>query len=212
MICSSFRAAAYRDAPLWTITSSLAWTPPIGGSGLRGLFYFDGRYMSSFNTGSDLDIEKTEKAFTVFNGRVGLHGPADAWAIELWGQNLLNKRSIQVAFDAPLQGTGTTRGVRGGLLSAVDAALWRVPRRAADIRDHPAREAGLQPAGAAALRRAACASAGRRAAGVLRHRRRPRHRRLRQRRLSGARLPPGLWRARVRLRAEPRAASRSLRS
>jgi hypothetical protein len=35
----------------------LAWTPPIGGSGLRGLVYADARYMSSFNTGSDLDIE-----------------------------------------------------------------------------------------------------------------------------------------------------------
>jgi iron complex outermembrane receptor protein len=102
------------NAPLWTVTSSLAWTPAIGSSGLRGLFYIDGRYMSSFNTGSDLDIEKTQKGFTVFNGRVGLHGPADTWAIELWGQNLLNKRFIQVAFDAPIQGNGTTRGVEAG--------------------------------------------------------------------------------------------------
>src|SRR3954447_17561005 len=34
------------NAPLWTITSSLAWTPPIGGSGMRALLYVDGRYMS----------------------------------------------------------------------------------------------------------------------------------------------------------------------
>ncbi len=51
------------NAPKWTITSSVAWTPPIGGSGLRGLIYFDGRYMSKFDTGSDLDIEKTQDGF-----------------------------------------------------------------------------------------------------------------------------------------------------
>jgi outer membrane receptor protein involved in Fe transport len=105
------------NAPLWTITGSAAWTPPIGGSGLRGLVYFDGRYMSKFNTGSDLDIEKTQKGYTVFNGRVGVHGPDDAWAIEFWGQNLFNKNFIQVAFDSPLQGSGTTRAVQAGFIS-----------------------------------------------------------------------------------------------
>jgi outer membrane receptor protein involved in Fe transport len=105
------------NSPKWTATTSFAWTPPIGGSGLRGLVYADARYMSSFNTGSDLDIEKTQKAFTVFNGRVGIHGPDDAWALELWGQNLFNKHFIQVAFDAPLQGSGTTRAVQAGFIS-----------------------------------------------------------------------------------------------
>jgi outer membrane receptor protein involved in Fe transport len=105
------------NAPLWTITGSAAWTPPIGSSGLRGLIYFDGRYMSSYNTGSDLDIEKTQKGFATFNGRVGVHGPDDAWAIEFWGQNLFNKNFIQVAFDSPLQGSGTTRAVQAGFIA-----------------------------------------------------------------------------------------------
>ena len=102
------------NAPKWTATTSLTWTPPIGGSGLRALFYVDARYMSKYNTGSDLDIEKTQKAFGVVNGRIGLHGPDDAWGIEFWGQNLFNKKFIQVAFDAPVQGSGTTRGVQAG--------------------------------------------------------------------------------------------------
>src|SRR5205814_5745167 len=42
------------------------------------------------------------------------HGPADSWAIEFWGQNLFNKRFIQVAFDAPIQGQFTTRAVEAG--------------------------------------------------------------------------------------------------
>jgi outer membrane receptor protein involved in Fe transport len=98
----------------WTTTGSIAWTPPLGASGLRGLLYFDARYMSRLNTGSDLDIEKVQKGYAVFNGRVGVHGADDMWALELWGQNLFDKHFIQVAFDAPIQGSGTTRGVQAG--------------------------------------------------------------------------------------------------
>jgi iron complex outermembrane receptor protein len=105
------------NAPKWTATTSFAWTPPIGDGGMRGLFYIDARYMSKFNTGSDLDIEKTQKAFTVVNGRLGLHGPDAAWGIEIWAQNLFNKNYKQVAFDAPIQGSGTTRAVEAGFIS-----------------------------------------------------------------------------------------------
>src|SRR5205085_9141567 len=94
--------------------SSLAWTPPIGGSGMRGLIYADVRYVTKYNTGSDLDIEKTQNGFTVVNGRVGVHGADEVWRIELWAQNLFNTNYKQVAFDAPLQGSGTTRGVEAG--------------------------------------------------------------------------------------------------
>ena len=51
-----------------------------------------------------------QKGFTVFNARIGIHGPDDCWAIELWGQNLFDKNFMQVAFDAPIQGSCTTRG------------------------------------------------------------------------------------------------------
>ena len=104
------------NAPKWTATTSLAWTPPIGGSGLHALLYADARYMSQFNTGSDLDIEKTQNAFTLVNARIGIEGPDDRWGIELWAQNLFNKNFEQVAFDAPLQGSGTTRAVERGFI------------------------------------------------------------------------------------------------
>jgi outer membrane receptor protein involved in Fe transport len=101
----------------WTATGSIAWTPPIGGSGMRGLVYADVRHMSSYNTGSDLDIEKRQDAYTVVNARIGIRGPDDMWAIEVWGQNVFNKDYLQVAFDAPIQGTGTTRAVEAGFIS-----------------------------------------------------------------------------------------------
>ena len=68
---------------------------------MHALFYIDGRHTSSYNTGSDLDIEKTQKAFTTVNGRVGLRGPDEAWSVEVWAQNLFNAKYKQVAFDSP---------------------------------------------------------------------------------------------------------------
>ena len=81
---------------------------------MHGLFYVDWRHMSKLNTGSDLDLEKVQDQFNVFNARIGLRGPNDRWAVELWGQNIFNQDFIQVAFDAPVQGSGTTRGVNAG--------------------------------------------------------------------------------------------------
>ena len=98
----------------WTATTSMAWTPPIGGSGLRGLVYFDGRYMTGYNTGSDLDLEKLQGDYFVFNARLGLHAPDDRWGVELWANNLLDEEFVQVGFDAPLQGSCTVRGARQG--------------------------------------------------------------------------------------------------
>ena len=85
------------------LTGSLAWTPPIGGSGMSGLFYIDGRHSSGFNTGSDLFPQKSQGSFLVVNGRIGVRGPDDRWALELWAQNLFDKDYQQVAFNSPFQ-------------------------------------------------------------------------------------------------------------
>ena len=95
-------------------TASLSWTPPIGSGGMRGLFYIDGRQMSEFNTGSDLDREKRQKGFGVINGRIGLRGRDNRWGVELWAQNLLDTKFKQVAFDMPLQGGCTEAGALNG--------------------------------------------------------------------------------------------------
>jgi iron complex outermembrane recepter protein len=104
------------NSSLWTLTGAFTYTPPIGNSGLSGLFYVDGRYQSEFNTGSDLDLEKLQGDYFVMNARVGLRGPDDVWGLELWARNLLDEDYQQVAFDMPIQGaTGTTiRGVEQG--------------------------------------------------------------------------------------------------
>ncbi|MEO7276589.1 MAG: TonB-dependent receptor [Sphingomicrobium sp.] len=94
-------------------TASFTYNPLIT-DGLRALFYADMRYQSSLNTGSDLDLEKVQKAFTVVNARVGIQSADNRWALELWAQNLFNQKYLQVAFDAFAQGSGTQRGVEQG--------------------------------------------------------------------------------------------------
>jgi outer membrane receptor protein involved in Fe transport len=98
------------NSSLLSATASLSFNPRITDSGIRALFYLDGRHASKFNTGSDLDVEKVQTAYTVVNGRIGLQGPEGRWGVELWAQNLLGEDYTQVAFDAPLQGFGTTGG------------------------------------------------------------------------------------------------------
>ena len=96
------------NAPKIVATGALGWTPPIGNSGLTGLFYVDARMSGGYNTGSDLFPQKEQDRFTVVNGRIGVRGPDDSWSVELWGQNLFNKDYAQVAFNTPFQAGGST--------------------------------------------------------------------------------------------------------
>jgi outer membrane receptor protein involved in Fe transport len=91
------------NAPELVATSSVTWTPDIGSNGMSGLVYIDGRMTSDYNTGSDLFPQKEQDGFAVFNARIGLRGPDEAWGIELWGQNIFNQDYAQVAFNAPFQ-------------------------------------------------------------------------------------------------------------
>ena len=105
------------NAPEFAATSSFSYTPPIGSSGLRALFYVDARHTSTFNTGSDLDFEKRQKSFDVVNARIGLRGPDNMWAVEIWSQNLFDQNYKQIAFDVPLQGSCTQNGALNNFCS-----------------------------------------------------------------------------------------------
>ncbi|GAA0727425.1 outer membrane receptor protein involved in Fe transport [Sphingomonas japonica] len=96
------------NAPEIVVTSSVGWTPDLGNSGLSGLFYVDGRLADDYNTGSDLFPQKEQDSFFILNARVGIRGPSEAWSLEFWGQNVLNKDYAQVAFNSPFQEGGNT--------------------------------------------------------------------------------------------------------
>ncbi|WP_294077730.1 TonB-dependent receptor [Sphingomonas sp.] len=116
------------NAPKITVTSSFAWTPDIGSTGLSGLFYIDGRMTSDYNTGSDLFPQKLQDSYVVVNGRIGIRGPQQRWALEFWAQNLFNTDYMQVAFSSPFQAVSTTPqpGYPGG--SQVFSSYLSEPR------------------------------------------------------------------------------------
>ena len=82
------------------------------GERLQGRLNIGAKHMSDYNTGSDLDPEKAQSAYTLVNARIGLGRSDKRWALELWGQNLTNETYKQVGIDAPIQ-TGSWNAFLG---------------------------------------------------------------------------------------------------
>ena len=89
------------NAPEWTTTASVSWTPELTSGGMRGLVFLNARMVGDYNTGSDLLFGKEQDGFFIVNGRIGLTNIADRFSIEGWVQNLLDKDYTQVAFNTP---------------------------------------------------------------------------------------------------------------
>jgi outer membrane receptor protein involved in Fe transport len=102
------------NAPELVQTAAITWTPAINDT-LGALVYLDYRLQSDINTGSDLFPEKRQEPVMVVNARLGLNGNDRRWQVEAWAQNLFNTDFQQVAFNTPLQGSGTiAQTARGG--------------------------------------------------------------------------------------------------
>jgi outer membrane receptor protein involved in Fe transport len=91
-------------APEWSATASISYDRDLGNN-LRGGFSLAAKYMSDYNTGSDLLPWKQQDAFTTLNGRISLGSADERWTLELWAQNLTDEEYVQVAYNAPLQGS-----------------------------------------------------------------------------------------------------------
>ena len=89
------------NAPEVVATASFSYTPPIGNSGLSGLFFINARATDDFNTGSDLLYGKEQDSYVIVNGRIGITGPDRKWGVEVWANNLFDKDYTQVAFNTP---------------------------------------------------------------------------------------------------------------
>ena len=89
-------------APEWYASGSATYNGTFG-QDMTWLAHLDARYMSEQNTGSDLDPEKHQEAYTLFNGRVGIGAADESWSLELWGRNLTDEDYLQVGFDGPFQ-------------------------------------------------------------------------------------------------------------
>lgn len=91
-------------APEWSASASISYDRDFGND-LRGGFSLAAKYMSEYNTGSDLLPYKMQDAFTTVNGRIMIGTADERWTFEVWGQNLTDEEYVQVAYNAPLQGS-----------------------------------------------------------------------------------------------------------
>ena len=89
-------------APKWSGNASVTYEWDIG-ERLSGRFNVGAKYMSDYNTGSDLDPQKAQDAYTLVNARLGIGAADQRWMLELWGQNLTDETYKQVGIDAPIQ-------------------------------------------------------------------------------------------------------------
>ncbi|MGN0860182.1 MAG: TonB-dependent receptor [Stenotrophomonas sp.] len=98
-------------APRFSGNVSLTYQFDVGDR-LQGRMNIGAKHMSDYNTGSDLDPEKAQDAYTLVNARIGLGRKDKRWVLELWGQNLTNETYKQVGIDAPIQ-TGSWNAFLG---------------------------------------------------------------------------------------------------
>ncbi|WP_440957416.1 TonB-dependent receptor [Oceanicaulis sp. LC35] len=104
-IAANLRGKQISLSPENFLTAQVIYERPLWGN-VWGLASLDARYVSDYNTGSDLDPEKQQDAFTLLNARVGLNHADGAWSIEAWGRNLTDEAYAQVAFDQFAQSGG----------------------------------------------------------------------------------------------------------
>ena len=91
-------------APEWSSSLSVNFDRNVGDD-LRVGFSLSGKYMSDYNTGSDLLPFKQQDAFATLNGRFLVGSADERWTAEFWVQNLTDEEYIQVAYNAFLQGS-----------------------------------------------------------------------------------------------------------
>ena len=103
------------NGALWRLSgSTISFAPKYSGSAaltythaLTSNLVFhgnlSGKYNSAYNTGSDLNPLKAQKAYTIVDARIGIGATNDLWSLELWSQNLTDVHYKQVAFDATFQ-------------------------------------------------------------------------------------------------------------
>ena len=89
-------------APLWSASLGVTYERPIA-EGLIGRIAVNGKTVSGFNTGSDLDPVKNQPGYTLVNARIGVGSEDKRWSLEAFMQNLTDDTYYQVAFASVLQ-------------------------------------------------------------------------------------------------------------
>ncbi len=89
-------------APKWALTGGVTYQWNFN-SYLMGRFNLGAKYMTEYNTGSDLNPAKMQPSYTLLNARMVVGAISKRWQVELWGSNLTDRTYKQVGYDAPIQ-------------------------------------------------------------------------------------------------------------
>lgn len=92
---------ALTNAPRWSTSNGFTYSFPI--MDLTATLHGDMFYGSSRNTSTDLDINKIQGGYTLFNAQFSLESAENGWKAALWCKNCTDKHYLTVAFDAPDQ-------------------------------------------------------------------------------------------------------------
>jgi len=96
--------------PKHSLNATAEYTHELGDSGWSGYVRGEYAYKSKIFLAQSLDPNMVQKAYGIWNGRVGVTSE-DGLQFELWARNLFKKDYLQLAFPAPL----TTGGYAGFL-------------------------------------------------------------------------------------------------
>lgn len=90
-------------APLWSGSASATYKFDLSPD-YQARVNVGAKYSSAYNTGSNLNPNKVQKAYTLANARLSVGPKSKLWTLEFWGENLFDQHYKQVAFDGPFQG------------------------------------------------------------------------------------------------------------
>jgi outer membrane receptor protein involved in Fe transport len=82
------------------------------------------KYLSEYNTGSNLDPAKIQGSYTLVNARIGIGSIDDKWTVEVFSQNLTDKTYAQVIIDPAVQ-TGTNAAYLGAPRTFGITGRWK---------------------------------------------------------------------------------------
>ncbi len=90
-------------APYWQGSAAVLVDRPLPGTGLRWLANVNYAYRGDHNTGSDLDPQKHQGGYGLWNSQLGVRTGNGAYEAVLWGRNLGDKRYDTVILDSVSQ-------------------------------------------------------------------------------------------------------------
>ncbi len=90
-------------SPYWQGSAALLVDRPLPGTPLSYIVNVNYGFRGDHNTGSDLDPEKRQGGYGIWNGQVGLRTADGGYEALLWGTNLGDKRYDTIIFDSVSQ-------------------------------------------------------------------------------------------------------------